>query len=213
MITLFLLFTVCVFLSNGTCVCIDVEHGVNTNSATILKTLVEAEELRLPPVALNVFALWMISPELGNGLNRYYYFSFCFITLFVYLWFVEVQLKPHHKPIKIYSEWGQLVKKFTKYDGNPALPEPTLHLRRNVFYHRSDEMRLRDSGIIELLYCEARNNVLIGRYPCDLPETFLLGSLVARVNLGNFIPHQHTSMFFRYEPITVISFCLHMSTL
>ena len=56
----------CVFLSNGTCVCVDVEHGVNTNSATILKTLVETEDLRLPPVAMDVFALWMISPELGN---------------------------------------------------------------------------------------------------------------------------------------------------
>ena len=56
----------CVFLSNGTCVCVDVEHGVNTNSATILKTLIETEELRLPPFALNVFALWMISPELGK---------------------------------------------------------------------------------------------------------------------------------------------------
>jgi|688.fasta_scaffold982421_2 hypothetical protein len=58
--------TVCVFLSNGTCVCVDVEHGVNTNSATILKTLIETEELRLPPFAMNVFALWMISPELGK---------------------------------------------------------------------------------------------------------------------------------------------------
>ncbi|XP_046441277.1 putative FERM domain-containing protein FRMD8P1 [Daphnia pulex] len=163
----------CVFLSNGTCVCVDVEHGVNTNSATILKTLIETEELRLPPFAMNVFALWMISPEL------------------------EVQLKPHHKPIKIYAEWAQLVKKFTKYDGNSTLPEPTLHLRRNAFYHRSDEMRLRDSGIIELLYCEAKHHVLVGRYPCDLPETFLLGSLVARINLGNFIPQQHTPMFFR----------------
>lgn len=61
------MFAVCVFLSNGTCVCVDVEHGINTNSATILKTLIETEELRLPPVAMDVFALWMISPELGNS--------------------------------------------------------------------------------------------------------------------------------------------------
>ena len=67
----------CVFLSNGTCVCVDVEHGVNTNSATILKTLIETEELRLPPFALNVFALWMISPELGKE-------KFCFKTIVVF---------------------------------------------------------------------------------------------------------------------------------
>lgn len=112
--------------------------------------------------------------------------------------FAEVQLKPNHKPIKVYNEWSQLVKKFTKQDISLGCPEPTLHLRRNAFYHKNDEMRLRDPGIIELLYCEAKHNVLVGRYPCDLSETFLLGSLVARINLGNFVPQQHTPMFFRY---------------
>lgn len=75
----------CVFLSNGTCVCIDVEHGVNTNSATILKTLMEAEELRLPPVALNVFALWMISPELGSSLNQNKFFFLYPLTVSIFM--------------------------------------------------------------------------------------------------------------------------------
>lgn len=111
---------------------------------------------------------------------------------------LEVQLKPHHKPIKIYAEWAQLVKKFTKCDHTTPTPEPTIHLRRNAFYHKSDEMRLRDPAIVELLYCEAKHNVLVGRYPCDLSETFLLGSFVARITLGNFTPQQHTPMFFRF---------------
>ena len=59
-------FIVCVFLSNGVCVCVDVEHGPNTNAATILKTLVDTEDLRLPPTAMDVFALWMISSDLGK---------------------------------------------------------------------------------------------------------------------------------------------------
>ncbi len=112
--------------------------------------------------------------------------------------FVEVQLKPHHKPIHVYNEWPQLVKKFTKHDYSLDCPEPSLHLRRNAFYHKNDEMRIRDPGVIELLYCEAKHNILVGRYPCELSETFLLGSLVARINLGNFIPQQHTPIFFRY---------------
>ena len=112
--------------------------------------------------------------------------------------FVEVQLKPHHKPIHVYNEWPQLVKKFTKHDYSLDCPEPSLHLRRNAFYHKNDEMRIRDPGVIELLYCEAKHNILVGRYPCEPSETFLLGSLVARINLGNFIPQQHTPIFFRY---------------
>ena len=189
----------CVFLSNGTCVCVDIEHGVNTLAANVLKTLVGSDDLRLPPIAMEVFALWMVSPELGNN-NHHFLPLACFDSMVINRSFLlaEVQLKPHHKPVKLHEEWPQLVRKYTKYDGSSALAEPTMHLRRSVFFHRNDEMRIRDPAIIELLYCECKHNVLIGRYPCELSETYLLGSLVARINLGNFIPQQHTPMFFRY---------------
>lgn len=59
----------CVFLSNGTCVCVDTENGSHTTAAAILKSLVGTEELNLPPVAADVFALWMVSKELGIYLS------------------------------------------------------------------------------------------------------------------------------------------------
>jgi len=58
-------------------------------------------------------------------------------------------------------------------------------------------MRLRDSAIIELLYHEAKRNVLCGRYPRDMSESYLLGGISARIALGNFNPQQHNSTFFR----------------
>ena len=61
--------SVCIFLSNGTCTCVDVEDGNRTSSAHILKSIVETEECRLPPMAIDVFALWMSSPEIGNSEN------------------------------------------------------------------------------------------------------------------------------------------------
>ena len=61
----------CVFLSHGTCVCVDIEHGVNTLAANVLKTLVGSDDLRLPPIAMEVFALWMVSPELGNNNHHF----------------------------------------------------------------------------------------------------------------------------------------------
>lgn len=109
----------------------------------------------------------------------------------------EVQLKPHHKPIQVYSEWPKLVRKYAKYDGSTAISTPVLNLRRNAFYQKNDEKRLRDSGVVELLYCEAEHNVLCGRYPRDISECFLLAGISARITLGNFNPQLHTSTFFR----------------
>ena len=111
--------------------------------------------------------------------------------------YLEVQLKPHHKPVKVYSEWPKLVRKYTKYDGRHPLSEPVLNLRRNAFYRKNDELRLRDSAVIELLYYEAKHNFLTGRYPRDMTECFLLGALSARIHLGNFVPHHHNANFFR----------------
>ena len=58
------------FLSNGTCVRVDVEDGIHTTSATILKSVIDTEELHLPAVALDVFSLWMVSTEFGNVLVK-----------------------------------------------------------------------------------------------------------------------------------------------
>lgn len=111
----------------------------------------------------------------------------------------EVQLKAHHKPMKLFTDWPKLVRKYTKIDKNLFPSEPTLNLRRNAFYHKNDEIRLRDSTIIELLYFEAKHNILVGKYPCsDVSEAIFFASLVARINFGNFIPQQHNPYFFRY---------------
>ena len=59
---------VCVFLSNGTCVRVDVE-GSHTTSATVLKCVVDTEELHLPSLAMDVFALWMVSSDFGKSIS------------------------------------------------------------------------------------------------------------------------------------------------
>ena len=96
------------------------------------------------------------------------------------------------------------MRKYTKCSGSSAVSDPVLNLRRNAFYHKNDEMRLRDSAIIELLYHEAKRNVLCGRYPRDISESYLLGGFSARIALGNFNPQQHNSTFFRYVRLLFI---------
>lgn len=58
-------------------------------------------------------------------------------------------------------------------------------------------MRLKDSKILELLYAEARHNILSGRYPCESDDYASLGSLQAGIEMGSFNPEIHTVDFFR----------------
>lgn len=56
----------------------------------------------------------------------------------------------------------------------------------------------RDVKVLELLYEEAKYNVLEGRYPCDISQYIMLGGIQARLELGPFNPQVHTNKFFRY---------------
>lgn len=59
------------------------------------------------------------------------------------------------------------------------------------------EVYSRDSRIQELLYEEARHNVVTGRYPLESAQAVMLGGLQARIQLGPYDPHRHTAKFFR----------------
>ncbi|KAI5707101.1 hypothetical protein M8J75_014473 [Diaphorina citri] len=58
---------------------------------------------------------------------------------------LEVQLKPRQKPLEIYSRWQVLLARYA---------------------HASDHR------ILDLLYAEARHNILEGRYPCMIQSWF-----------------------------------------
>ena len=93
----------------------------------------------------DVFTLWMTSPLL------------------------DVQLKPHHKPFYIRREWNHFLQRFSSAPlERKALDEPILSLQRNVFFHKRDEVKIRDHKSLELLYEEAKYNILTGRYLINL---------------------------------------------
>ncbi|KAL1461933.1 hypothetical protein WDU94_013795 [Cyamophila willieti] len=60
-----------------------------------------------------------------------------------------------------------------------------------------DEMVIKDHRILDLLYAEARHNILEGRYPCDSSHYYMLGGIQARIELGSYNPSLHSSKFFR----------------
>lgn len=125
------------------------------------------EVLQLPDIALEAFALWLVSPLL------------------------EVQLKPRHQPYKLGRQWPELLLRFTDApDDEVAMDEPSLQFRRNVFFSKRRELQVQDPEVLRLLYEEAKANVLGARYPCDPEDCEALGALVCRLQLGPYQPGQ-----------------------
>ncbi|XP_027264350.1 FERM domain-containing protein 8 isoform X6 [Cricetulus griseus] len=156
---------VLVYLADDTVVPLAVEN-LSSISAQELHRAVH-EVLQLPDVALDAFALWLVSPLL------------------------EVQLKPKHQPYKLGRQWPELLLRFTDAsDDDVAMDEPSLQFRRNVFFPKRRELQIHDEAVLRLFYEEAKGNVLTARYPCDLEDCEVLGALVCRVQLGPYQPGQ-----------------------
>uniref|UniRef100_A0A3P9H314 FERM domain-containing protein 8 n=1 Tax=Oryzias latipes TaxID=8090 RepID=A0A3P9H314_ORYLA len=112
------------------------------------------EALQIPESLHDAFAFWLCSPLL------------------------ELQLKARHQPYKLCRQWQDLLYRFTEAsEDDIAQDEPYLQYRRNVFYPKSKELQIEDEGVLRLLYEEAKNNILTGRYPCDPEHWTGLGAL------------------------------------
>ncbi|XP_003798697.1 FERM domain-containing protein 8 [Otolemur garnettii] len=152
---------VLVYLADDTVVPLAVENLPSLSAHELHRAV--REVLQLPDIALDAFALWLVSPLL------------------------EVQLKPKHLPYKLGRQWPELLLRFTDApDDDVAMDEPSLQFRRNVFFPKRREHQIQDEEVLRLLYEEAKGNVLASRYPCDMEDCEALGALVCRVQLGPY---------------------------
>ncbi|XP_055678307.1 FERM domain-containing protein 8 [Lutzomyia longipalpis] len=166
----------CVYLMSRIAVHMEIEGTAQCPSQVMLAAALGCEELGIANklLAQSIFGLWMTSSLL------------------------EIQLKPHHRPYAVRVAWSKLLERHShgneierKYD------EPMITLRRNVFFSKKDEEKIKDPRILELLYEEARHNVLMGRYIMEPAHSIMLGGIQARVELGPYNSHTHTIGFFR----------------
>ena len=65
--------------------------------------------------------------------------------------------------------------------------------------NKREEVKIRDGKVLELLYEEARYNILTGRYPCEISDYIMLGGIQARLELGPYNPDTHTLSFIKNE--------------
>ncbi|KAL4706968.1 hypothetical protein ACJJTC_019506 [Scirpophaga incertulas] len=172
----------CIYLMSRVAIMVEMsseEVPSSVPASRFLSTVLATEELGLTQqsarsLAANVFALWMCSPLL------------------------EIQLKPYHCPWKIWANWQSLVQRYGHgSESRRARDQPVLKLQRNVFFPKYLEEGIKDSRIQELLYEEARHNVVTGRYPLESAQAVMLGGLQAKIQLGPYDPHRHTAKFFR----------------
>ncbi|XP_077993861.1 putative FERM domain-containing protein FRMD8P1 [Glandiceps talaboti] len=163
---------VCIFLRNGTGHEFNVE-GCKRATAQELSDLMQAN-LGLPEIATELFCLWLTSPLL------------------------KLQLKPHHVPYKLYRQWPDLLDRFTSAtEDQKNRDEPILCYQRNAFFPKCKEKRIRSEKALEMLYEEAKHNILEGYYPCSSEEYDRYAGLLARIELGPYEPKLHTSTYFK----------------
>ncbi|XP_013135519.1 PREDICTED: FERM domain-containing protein 8 isoform X2 [Papilio polytes] len=172
----------CIYLMSRTAVMVEMsadEVPTSVTASRFLNAVLSADEMGLVQpstrsLAANVFALWMCSPML------------------------EIQLKPHHCPWRVWASWQMLLRRYGHGPRSKRSRDvPILRMQRNVFFPKHLEEGIKDSKIQELLYEEARYNVVNGRYPLESAQAVMLGGIQARVQLGPYDPHSHTAKFFR----------------
>ncbi|MCL4132034.1 UNVERIFIED_CONTAM: hypothetical protein GTU68_038867, partial [Idotea baltica] len=170
---------VCVYLHSRLAIRIRLEDGLRVTAQELLQLISEEEEASLPKQATEVFAIWMVSPLL------------------------EVQLKPYHRPLEVRRQWADLLQRFGHTPSTPKderyAHEPKMVLRRNIFFSKREEVKIRDAKILELLYEEAQWNMRMARYPCELSDYEMLAGIQARLELGPYDHNLHTPSFFRNE--------------
>ncbi|MFH4975752.1 hypothetical protein AB6A40_002461 [Gnathostoma spinigerum] len=117
------------------------------------------------------------------------------------LWMVcsilEIQLKSHHIPYCIARDWSTVLKRFTNADGwTLENTKPILVLRRRVYLSIERELELAESSewLTEMLYASAKEEVLSGRYMCDVETAIKLAALQMALEYGHYDENEHTIM-------------------
>ena len=121
-----------------------------------------------------------------------------FFSLYIVSPHLELQLLPAHEPFKLLACWNSILSKYTSIKREGILvDEPILSYQRNIFLKRHEESIVEDAFILELLYEEAKVNILSGRYPYHDYES--LASIQAAIDLGPFQSRVHCPSYFKVK--------------
>ena len=121
-----------------------------------------------------------------------------FFSLYIVSPHLELQLLPAHEPFRLLSCWNSILSQYTSVKRETVLvDDPILSYQRNIFLKRHEEAIVEDALFLELLYEEAKVNILTGRYPYHDYES--LASIQAAIELGPYQPRVHCASYFKLK--------------
>uniref|UniRef100_A0A0N5A9W9 FERM domain-containing protein 8 n=1 Tax=Syphacia muris TaxID=451379 RepID=A0A0N5A9W9_9BILA len=117
--------------------------------------------------------------------------------------FLELQLRDNHDPWELRKKWPVLLKEYgCASEEQMAKDEPLLFVRRNVHLGLEKEKSVLEEdceAIAEILYLSAREEVIAGRYACDLDTSIRLAGLQMTIELGTYDANEHSLKNICYE--------------
>jgi len=153
-----------IFYPDGRAMQFRVQDGASMEASGLLDLV--ADHLNIDfPIAEEALALWLISPLL------------------------EIQMKPYHIPFVVYEKWPAFLRKFTtSTEDQIALDEPLIVLRRNVLFTMQREIENLDlyERLTEVLYLNAKDEYLTGRYLVDMETALELVGLQLAITYGPY---------------------------
>ncbi|KAL3073281.1 hypothetical protein niasHT_036623 [Heterodera trifolii] len=168
-----------IFYPNGTdAVQFSVENGTEATGSDLLRLMADHLAIDDVQVAEEALAIWVVSPLL------------------------ELQLKPWHIPYAIHMKWPAFLRRFTTAEEEEiALDEPLLVLRRNVLLTLDREILFTEhyERLTEVLYFDARDEYLSGRYLVDIETALQLVGLQMAIEFGPYSGDLDEAMDLLYE--------------
>lgn len=149
------------------------------------------QKLDISPEALKVFSLWIVVSELGTSLifknnqNSYTYHQHHA---------TELQIRPKMDLYEMVDKWPRWLEKYTHTtdDSEKTAGSYKIVFKREAMVTKDQERQIKDETAIKLLYGEARNNMMNGRYPItSLEDAVQLAGIQLQVNYSDFNAGKH----------------------
>jgi len=121
-------------------VVLSLEAPRQISACELAVSVMQEEQLGLPKSACEVFSLWMASGLLG----KVFFLNFIYLIEFGNFNYIEIQLKPQHKPLEVRQNWQYLLSRFSDAsESRKERDEPRIALQRNVYLTRNEEERIK----------------------------------------------------------------------
>jgi hypothetical protein len=131
-----------------------------------------AEKLNLAEASIPFFSVWIVGHDL------------------------ELQIRARMEMTDMIAKWPRYVEKYTHNsfmaEAKVSTPPFKFVFKREAMVTKEQEQQIKDETAIKLLFGEAKNNYISGRYPVEKTEdAALLAGIQLQISYGDYNPQKH----------------------